>query len=111
MSTARVVAVEDLRRSPRAALFEGGDAIPASIFLTTNQKGEGPSLHVHPYDEVFVVEAGSALFTVGDDQVPVDAGHIVVVPPETPHGFKSAGDDSLRVISFHPSPTVQQTDL
>ena len=39
------------------------------------------------------------------------AGHIVVVPAETPHGFKGAGDDTLRVVSVHPNPRVEQTDL
>jgi quercetin dioxygenase-like cupin family protein len=41
----------------------------------------------------------------------VAAGHIVVVPAETPHGFKGAGDDTLRVVSVHPNPTVEQTNL
>jgi hypothetical protein len=34
-----------------------------------------------------------------------------VAPAETPHGFAGAGDDTLRVVSVHPSGTVQQTDL
>jgi outer membrane protein assembly factor BamB len=39
------------------------------------------------------------------------AGHVVVVPAETPHGFESAADDPLRIVSVHPSPRVQQTWL
>jgi quercetin dioxygenase-like cupin family protein len=34
-----------------------------------------------------------------------------VVPAETPHGFKNRHDGTLRVVSVHPSPAVQQTDL
>jgi hypothetical protein len=41
----------------------------------------------------------------------VEGGHVVVVPEETPHGFKGDGDDTLRVVSVHPSPTVKQTNL
>jgi mannose-6-phosphate isomerase-like protein (cupin superfamily) len=41
----------------------------------------------------------------------VDAGNVVVIPQQTPHGFKNPGDETLRVVSVHPSPTVQQTDL
>jgi len=48
---------------------------------------------------------------VGDGEIEAGAGHIVVVPPETVHGFKCVGDDELRVVSVHPSPTVQQTNL
>ncbi|HVF79336.1 MAG TPA: cupin domain-containing protein [Solirubrobacteraceae bacterium] len=108
---ASVIPIENLRRSATAALFEGRDEAPISIFITEYEQGRGPSLHLHPYPEVFVVETGTAAFTAGEEELLVEAGHIVVVPAETPHGFKCAGDDRLRVVSVHPSPTVQQTDL
>ena len=108
---ASVTPIEDLRRSATAALFEGGDQAPVSIFVTEYPRGRGPALHVHPDPEVFVVETGTAVFTAGDEEVVVEAGHIVTVPADTPHGFKGAGDDTLHVVSVHPSPTVQQTDL
>ncbi len=108
---AKVVPIEDLRVSQTAALFEGRDDIPVSIFVTRYENGEGPDLHCHPYAEAFVVEAGSARFSVGDEELETSAGHVVVVPPETVHGFKCVGDDELRVVSVHPSPTVQQTNL
>ena len=57
------------------------------------------------------METGTAVFTAGDEKLEVAGGNIVVVPPETVHGFKCAGDDTLRVVSVHPSPTVRQTDL
>ena len=60
---------------------------------------------------MFVVQTGTATFTVGDDELVVTGGHIVVVPAQTPHGFEGAGDDTLRVVSVHPSGTVEQTDL
>ena len=109
---ARVIPIDDIRLSRRAALYEGADdGVDASSFITQNQRGEGPDLHFHPYPEVFVVHAGTAEFTVGDEQLTVAAGNVVVVPAETPHGFKSAADETLRVISIHPSPKVVQTDL
>ena len=108
---ATVIPIEELRRSPTAALFQGGDDLAASVFVTSYGRGQGPALHVHPYPEVFVVQTGAAVFTVGDDEITVTEGHIVVVPAETPHGFKGAGDDTLRVVSVHPSGTVKQTDL
>ena len=108
---ATVTPIENLRRSPRAALFEGRDEIPVSIFITQYERGQGPDLHLHPYPEAFVVLTGSATFTAGDERLDVDGGHVVVVPEQTPHGFKCAGDDTLRVVSVHPSPSVQQTNL
>jgi mannose-6-phosphate isomerase-like protein (cupin superfamily) len=111
VSKASVTPIEKFRLSRRAVKYEGRDEIPISMFLTRYQRGEGPDLHLHPYAEVFVVQEGAARFTVGDEEVVVEAGNIVVVPPETVHGFKNPGDAMLRVHSVHPSPTVQQTDL
>jgi quercetin dioxygenase-like cupin family protein len=108
---AQVIPLDEIRRSATAALFEGGDDAPLSIFVTQYERGRGPDLHLHPYPEVFVVTDGTARFTAGDEQLTVAAGHIVVIPAETPHGFKGAGDDVLRVVSVHPSPEVVQTDL
>ena len=108
---ASVTPIEDLRLSSRACLFQGQQEIPVSIFITEYQRGQGPDLHVHPYAEVFVVETGTAVFTAGDERLTVSGGNVVVVPQETPHGFKCDGDDTLRVVSVHPSPSVQQTDL
>jgi mannose-6-phosphate isomerase-like protein (cupin superfamily) len=106
-----VTSVEDLRLSPTAALFQGREEIPVSMFITRYEHGQGPSLHRHPYAEVFVVQTGTATFTVGDEELVVEAGNLTIVPPETPHGFENRGTDVLRVLSVHPSPTVQQTDL
>ncbi|MEX2193920.1 MAG: cupin domain-containing protein [Thermoleophilaceae bacterium] len=108
---ATVIPIEELRRSPTAALFEGGEDVGISIFVTEYERGRGPDLHLHPYPEVFVVETGTARFTAGHEELVVSAGHIVTVPAQTPHGFKCAGDDRLRVVSVHPSGSVQQTDL
>jgi hypothetical protein len=51
-----VTSTESLRLSRRAALFEGRDEIPVSMFITQYVRGEGPDHHLHPYPEVFVVQ-------------------------------------------------------
>jgi mannose-6-phosphate isomerase-like protein (cupin superfamily) len=107
-----VRALSDLAFSPTAALYQGrGDGFELSCFVTDTPPGKGPGLHVHPYPEVFVVTTGQALFTVGDEQVTVPGGHVVVAPAETPHGFKNSGDAPLQVVSFHPNGEVIQTWL
>jgi quercetin dioxygenase-like cupin family protein len=105
---ATVIPIESLRRSPSAVLFEGRDDVALSVFVTEFERGQGPSLHSHPYPEVFLVETGTGAFTVGDDELVIGAGHIVVVPAQTRHGFKGAGDETLRVVSIHPSGTTEQ---
>ena len=110
----RVFELEELRSSRNACLFEGakhGDGMAGSMFVTTPPPGGGPDLHTHPYAEVFLVELGEATFTVGDEQIVVSPGHVIVVPPDTPHRFENTGSATLRVVSFHPSAEVVQTDL
>src|SRR5918994_7839028 len=94
-----VIPVDDIRRSPRSALFQGRDVIPVCMFILRYERDEGPALHLHPYAEVFVVQEGTATFTVGDEDVVVEEGHITIVPPETPHGFKNRHGGVLRVVS------------
>ncbi len=107
----RVIPLESLSFSPTASLFEGGEDVDVSIFVTTYAQGQGVGLHLHPYPEVFVVETGTALFTVGAEKLTVAAGNIVTVPAETPHAFEGAGEDQLRVVSVHPKGVIEQTFL
>ena len=108
---ARVIPVDDVRYTPAVAVFEGHDEAPVSFYVTEFQRGEGTPLHLHPYPEVFLVERNAALFTSGDEERVVTAGHFVVVPANTPHRYVGASDEPVRVVSVQPSGTVQQTNL
>ena len=44
----------------------------------TDVVGEGPTLHVHPYDEIFTITEGRARFTVGDKTIDAEAGDVVL---------------------------------
>jgi mannose-6-phosphate isomerase-like protein (cupin superfamily) len=90
--------------------FEGRDhGASISFFIGTFDEGTGPGLHKHPYDETFIVEAGSATFTIADETVEVAAGQIAIVPAGTPHKFVSG--DGFRLISISPSDHMVQEDL
>ena len=78
--------------------------IGISIILVDARPGRGPALHKHQYEEVFIVEEGQATFTAGDEEREVRGGEIVIVPPDTPHGFVNSGDGPLRQIAIHVSP-------
>ena len=98
-----VISKDELPHSATAHRFEGyhyGDA-NVSFFLTHAPPGSGPSLHTHPYAEVFVVQEGHATFTAGDDTIEATAGQIVVVPADVPHKFVNSGIGGLRQISIH----------
>ena len=108
-----VIPLTDLGLSPTAALFEGRKRadVDVSFFVTDHPPGGGPDLHKHPYPEVFVVQEGEATFTVHDEQLPVSAGNVVVVPADTPHAFKNSGDGRLRQVSIHQSGELIQHEL
>lgn len=107
-----VAPIEQYRVTETAVKFNGGkQGVAASCFVTEHPEGRGADLHLHPYAELFVVLDGTAEFTAGQEQRVVEGGHFVIVPPETPHGFRCLGDRVLRIVSIHPSPEVVQTDL
>ncbi len=49
-------------------LFQGSayGGVPIPFFWEQLAPGEGPRLHVHPYDEIFVIQEGHATFTLGE---------------------------------------------
>jgi len=88
-----------------ARVFEGaqyGDT-NVSFFLNDAPPGDGPSLHSHPYEEIFIIQAGQVTFTVGDDTVEATGGQIVIAPAGIPHKFVNSGRTPLRSINIHPS--------
>lgn len=101
----------------RGAPWDGsisGDALDAQmiiLFLCHDDVGSGPKLHVHPYEEVFIVTEGRARFTVGADTFVVEAGDVVKGPAAVPHAYQNLGPGRLRTIDIHLSRTWIQTDL
>jgi quercetin dioxygenase-like cupin family protein len=90
--------------------FEGRDhGSSVSFFIGSFPPGTGPGLHRHPYDETFIVEAGSATFTIAGETVELAAGQIEVVPAGTPHRFVSG--EGFRLISISPADQMVQEDL
>ena len=77
----------------------------------TDEIGAGPRLHVHPYDETFIVVAGRARFVVGDTTLDAGAGEIVFGPAGVPHKFENLGPGRLQTVDIHHSPKWIQTDL
>ena len=105
--------LDDLKFSPTAALFEGGPnaGLGISVFVVRTPPGNGVELHAHPYSETFVLLEGRGRWTAGDEVVELRPSHLLVVPPETPHGFRNTGDEPLLVVSVHESGTLEQTFL
>jgi quercetin dioxygenase-like cupin family protein len=83
-------------------LMEGARfGIHTSLYRAEIVPGSGPVPHVHPYVEIFVIEAGQGRYQIGDGTIDAGAGDIVLVPPNLPHGFVNTGTDLLRHIAIH----------
>ena len=98
-----VIPLDELDPTPHSHEFVGADhgEVPFSIILVHSQPGIGPKLHRHPDAEVFIVESGEATFQLGDETVVVPEGHVVVGPPDVPHGFANSGPAELRLVAIH----------
>jgi mannose-6-phosphate isomerase-like protein (cupin superfamily) len=81
------------------------------IRYATDVVGEGPTLHVHPYDEVFMINEGRARFTVGDRTIDAETGDVVLGPANIPHGYQNLGPGRLDTLDIHLSPEWIQFDL
>lgn len=81
------------------------------IRYVTDVVGEGPILHVHPYDEVFTITEGRARFTVGDKVIDAEVGDIVLGPANIPHGYQNLGPGRLDSLDIHLSPEWIQFNL
>ena len=104
--------INDLPGSERAHRFEGKNyGATASFFVNHHAPGEGPDLHRHPYEEIFILLKGSATFRLGESTVDAREGQIVIVPPNTAHGFKNSGEERVLFVSIHPAPEMQQENL
>jgi mannose-6-phosphate isomerase-like protein (cupin superfamily) len=100
------------RVSPTAHLFEGAEhGVAVSAFVVDSTPGLGPSLHTHPYPEVFIVHEGEATFVVDGAEVIAAAGDIVVAPAGRPHRFTNTGAGRLLMTSISPAGRTETTWL
>jgi mannose-6-phosphate isomerase-like protein (cupin superfamily) len=101
------------RTEAGSAVLEGASYnTPVSFFaVDSDRPGMGPSLHSHPYAEVFLVRAGRALATAGDEEIELAAGDVLFVEAQTPHGFRNLGPERLEIVTIHAAGRMETTWL
>lgn len=53
-------------------------------------EGAGPRLHVHPYDETFIITVARGRFSIGDADIDAAAGAALIVGTAgVPHRFEN----------------------
>lgn len=96
---------DELPRDGNTYEFEGAQYqdTEVSFIWVDMPPGGSVRLHKHPYKEIFVIQDGTATFTVGSATLEARAGQIVIVPANVPHKFMNAGDRQLRQVDIHNS--------
>ncbi|HEX6481017.1 MAG TPA: cupin domain-containing protein [Ktedonobacteraceae bacterium] len=103
-----IVNRDELQRDGNTYEFEGYQhgATTLSLIWVDMPPGDGVRLHKHAYEEIFVIQEGSATFTVGSTTLQGKAGQIVIVPAGLSHKFINSGEGPLRQIDIHQSPQI-----
>jgi quercetin dioxygenase-like cupin family protein len=88
----------------------GDDAgtTPLRTGIQTAQPGYVAPVHSHPYLEVLHILDGEAEAWIDgqeDRAVRLGKGDTIALPPDTPHSFRVVGDQVLRLLGTHASPT------
>jgi mannose-6-phosphate isomerase-like protein (cupin superfamily) len=104
LATADHVVIEQ-DQLPGSELVGSRFGANVSVIFVDAGPGEGPRLHRHAYEEVFIVLEGESTFTVGTERVQARAGQILIVRPGVAHAFVNSGAGRLRQIDIHPSGT------
>ena len=81
------------------------------LFYATDEVGIGPKWHVHPYDEIFIMRKGRALFTIGGEKIEAEVGDVLLGPADIPHKYHNLGPGVLESTDIHLSATWIQTNL
>jgi mannose-6-phosphate isomerase-like protein (cupin superfamily) len=72
------------RQMPVHQPTNGGNSVAAVL---GRGDGAGPSLHRHPYPELFIVHAGEAEFEIDDARLIASDGNILIAPAGSAHRF------------------------
>jgi quercetin dioxygenase-like cupin family protein len=65
----------------------------ATLAFTTLEPGHTPRPHSHHYEQIVYIVSGRARFVVGDDEVEMGPGDLLVVPPNVEHFAETVGDE------------------
>jgi mannose-6-phosphate isomerase-like protein (cupin superfamily) len=94
----------DLPHDGQTHEFEGVDQSTDVSFIWVDMSPGGiVRLHKHPYKEIFIIQEGTAIFTVGSEILEAHAGQIIIVSAETPHKFMNKSDRQLKQVDIHVS--------
>lgn len=86
----------------RKPLFGGRSRLPTKFEVWELAAGVSEGAHTHDGDgaleEVYYFHEGRGVMWMDDEEVPVEAGDAVLVPPGVHHGFGNTGEAPLKLL-------------
>jgi mannose-6-phosphate isomerase-like protein (cupin superfamily) len=82
-------------------LLGRGDGVEDALAVTwvDVQPQAFQQVHHHPEVQVYVIVAGIGIMQVGDEKQPVNAGDLIFIPSNQPHGIENTGTTILSYVS------------
>lgn len=84
----RVTAREGVTRR----VFSGKNSM---IVLNEIKPFAQPALHKHPHEQITYILAGECEFILGQETIHMNAGDVVLVPPDIQHALRPLGNETL----------------
>jgi len=84
------LAVTRVREGVTRQVFTGEGA---TLAWTTLEPGHTPRPHSHHYEQIVLIVSGRARFVVGDEEVELGPGGMVLIPPDVEHYAQTVGDE------------------
>lgn len=72
----------------------------ATLAWTTLDPGHTPRPHSHHFEQIVYIVSGQARFSVGDEEVLLGPGEMIVVPPDAEHWAETVGDEPVVDLSI-----------
>lgn len=84
-----------------------------SLARATVGPGQSTILHKHGVsEEIYLVESGHGVIRLGDEQVTLNTGDSICIPPGTPHKIVNIGEQPLLVLcACSPAYSHDDTEL
>jgi mannose-6-phosphate isomerase-like protein (cupin superfamily) len=80
--------------------------VSISLILDHSPAGQGPRLHRHAYDEIWVIHEGTLTFQLDGQQLTAGPGDVVIAPAGAAHKFTNDGPGTCNLVCIHASPTI-----
>lgn len=77
------------------------------VIQIETEPGASLGTHTDSAEEILLVLAGRIEAHVGDERVELGPGEMAIVPELAPHGFRTVGDVTARVLGFFPTKSVE----